>query len=438
MPRADPGKTRFHRRLAIAALMAAALYTAALPAHVVASAPVFINEIHYRNAGPDRHEAVELAGIAGLSLAGWQLILYEGGGGRIYHRRELHGVIPDQQGGFGTLLFTYSSGELENDEPQGVALVDAGGRVVQLLSFGGTFTAAEGPARDLQSTDIGRSQGSETPLGQSLQLAGTGIHYADFRWQGPAPASYGVPNPEQRFGSGGASALSAAPEGRLSTRCPPELLTGAGIPAALTLGAVDADGEVRSARLKGVLVGGISLGAFRASAAPGKPASAVLLVAATVPAGVHRLEVEFVSHGARGVRSASCTLQVIVGAGPRTATEPDYRGTGGAGRSGSEDSVAPHHPDRAPATPLHRGPGGTRRGGSGPHRSDPPEALLHRSFGAEIPQQRPGRPGLRRLAPRTPVAPRPGPRRHRYPRTRHRSAQPARRRRQRGFLPRRA
>jgi hypothetical protein len=68
---------------------------------------VFVNEIHYDNAGADTGEAIEVAGPAGTSLNGWSLVLYNGNGGAVYQTTPLSGTIPDQDGGFGTLSFPY-------------------------------------------------------------------------------------------------------------------------------------------------------------------------------------------------------------------------------------------------------------------------------------------------------------------------------------------
>ncbi len=43
----------------------------------------------------------------------------------------------------------------------------------QFLSYGGTFTAVNGPANGVESTDIGVSETS-SPLGASLGLVGNG------------------------------------------------------------------------------------------------------------------------------------------------------------------------------------------------------------------------------------------------------------------------
>lgn len=53
--------------------------------------------------------------------------------------------------------------------------------VVQFLSYGGTFTAVGGPAAGQMSTDIGRVENTNTPVGSSLQLTGDGSRYSDFQ-----------------------------------------------------------------------------------------------------------------------------------------------------------------------------------------------------------------------------------------------------------------
>ena len=65
----------------------------------VASAQVFINEIHYDNTGGDTGEAIEVAAPAGTDLNGCRLVLYNGANGLTYGTIALSGTIPAQQGG---------------------------------------------------------------------------------------------------------------------------------------------------------------------------------------------------------------------------------------------------------------------------------------------------------------------------------------------------
>ena len=93
------------------------------------AATVFINELYYDNAGLDQN--VEIAGPTETDLTGWRLVLYNGSD---YFSQELSGVIPAQGGGFATVLIGLPTANFQNGGPDGLALVDADGRVVQLLS----------------------------------------------------------------------------------------------------------------------------------------------------------------------------------------------------------------------------------------------------------------------------------------------------------------
>lgn len=179
-----------HKLLSVTAV----LLTLPLPA---AAATTFINEIHYDNAGGDVGEGVEIAGRAGTDLDGWSLLFYNGSNGTIYQSATLDGVLDDQQGGFGTRFFEVPG--LQNGAPEGIALVDAVGDVVQFLSYEGSFVAAEGAAAGLASADIGVAEPADTPPGFSLQLTGTGLRYGDFVWSPPAASSYAAINAGQTF-----------------------------------------------------------------------------------------------------------------------------------------------------------------------------------------------------------------------------------------------
>jgi len=171
---------------------------AAMP---VSASTVFINELHYDNSGADAGEGVEIAGPAGTDLAGWSLALYDGASGALYDSLSLGGLIPDQQNSYGTLFFAHAG--IQNGgtaTADGLALVNTMG-VVQLLSYEGVFTAVDGPATGLTSVDIGVAETGTTPLGFSLQLAGTGSLYQDFIWGGPAAGSPGSVNAGQVFTS---------------------------------------------------------------------------------------------------------------------------------------------------------------------------------------------------------------------------------------------
>lgn len=144
---------------------------------------VFVSELHYDNAGADVGEAAEVQAPAGTDLTGWSVVLYNGSGGAAYGTLPLPGVVPEA----GVVVAAGPSTGIQNGSPDGLALVDASGNVVELLSYEGTFTAVGGPADGMLSTDIGVSQSGTDPIGESLQVI-------DGVWTGPAPSSFGEIN----------------------------------------------------------------------------------------------------------------------------------------------------------------------------------------------------------------------------------------------------
>jgi len=145
----------------------------------------FINEIHYDNAGADVGEFIEVCIPAGSNINNFDLVLYNGSnspttGGMSYNTTALSQpdpiVCPPAADGNTYASFNISG--IQNGNPDGIALVDASGTVCQFLSYGGTFTALNGPANGLTSTDIGAMEGSGTAAGTSIQLQPNGTWIA--------------------------------------------------------------------------------------------------------------------------------------------------------------------------------------------------------------------------------------------------------------------
>jgi endonuclease I/methionine-rich copper-binding protein CopC len=166
-----------------------------------ADTTVFINEIHYDNVSTDANEGVEIAGPAGTDLTGWQVIPYNGNGGASYAPvGMLSGAIPATCGGYGVVSVPIAG--LQNGAPDGIALVNGSGQVIQFLSYEGTFIATNGPAMGMNSVDIGVSENGTTGAAtESLQLSGTGTQYSDFTWNADAAATFGTCNTNQTFGT---------------------------------------------------------------------------------------------------------------------------------------------------------------------------------------------------------------------------------------------
>jgi predicted extracellular nuclease len=196
--------TRLSKSLALLALSIAAISSG-----VTASPTVFINEIHYDNAGTDAGEFIEIAGPAGTSLTGYSIVLYNGTGGVTYDTDALAGTIPNQNNGFGTVSIAYPVNGIQNGSPDGVALVQ-GSTVIQFLSYEGVFTATNGPAVGMVSTDIGVIETGSEAAGASLQLVGSGTTYSDFTWSAPAAHSPGAVNAGQSFAGAPVATLSIA------------------------------------------------------------------------------------------------------------------------------------------------------------------------------------------------------------------------------------
>jgi 5'-nucleotidase len=167
-----------NRHARLAAIVGVALVATMVPATSASAAVTpYISEIHYDNAGSDTGEAVEVTADPGTDLTGWSIVLYNGANGLSYGTLALAWTVP--AGG----ALTVPALGMQNGAPDGLALVDATGAVVEFLSYEGTFTAADGPAGGATSTDIGVEESATTPVGDSLQKI-NGV------WQGPLPNTF--------------------------------------------------------------------------------------------------------------------------------------------------------------------------------------------------------------------------------------------------------
>lgn len=153
----------------------------------------WINELHYDNASVDADEGFEIAAAVGTDLNGWTVAAYNGSNGTLYKSVTLEGSIPGDRGG--ALWFEVPG--LQNGSPDGLALIDANGEVVQRLSYEGVFTATDGPAAGLLFEAIEVSESATSPLGTSLQLIGEGCAYVDFTWSGSREQTPGSLNTAQ-------------------------------------------------------------------------------------------------------------------------------------------------------------------------------------------------------------------------------------------------
>jgi endonuclease I len=169
-------------------------------------AEVFINELHYDNAGSDSGERIEVVATDGESLSGYRIHLYNGGSSAgsasVYGNKAVPTGSISNCGG-SVRIATVSYPGLQNGANDAIALVDAGGQVVQFLGYEGSVTAGNGPAAGLTSDSLPVGETSSTAAGTSLQLRGNGSGYDDFSWAGSSAQSFGACNDGQGFSGGG-------------------------------------------------------------------------------------------------------------------------------------------------------------------------------------------------------------------------------------------
>ena len=165
---------------------------------------VWINEIHYDNAGTDVDEFIEvvLENPGSYNLANFSIVLYNGNNGASYGTTMTldQYTVGSTVGNFKFYWFNYTAAgaSIQNGSPDGMALVYQGTVITgQFLSYEGTFVATDGPAMGMTSVDIGVAESSTTPVGYSLQLSGNGTNYSAFAWQPEAPATPGNLNNNQ-------------------------------------------------------------------------------------------------------------------------------------------------------------------------------------------------------------------------------------------------
>ncbi len=157
-----------------------------------AIAGIWLNELHYDNAGQDVGEAVEIAADFVIDPELLEVALYNGSNGTVYVTAS--GFEVNEVEG-GSVAWRSISG-IQNGGPDGlVVLYDS--VVIQFVSYEGTFTATNGVAEGMTSEDLGLSETSSSALGTSLQLTGTGQSYSDFSWLGGVSETFGALNEGQ-------------------------------------------------------------------------------------------------------------------------------------------------------------------------------------------------------------------------------------------------
>ncbi|GAB4294306.1 MAG: hypothetical protein Kow0098_15800 [Ignavibacteriaceae bacterium] len=155
-----------------------------------------INEFLYDGIQSEGNEFVEVVvpeNFTELHLI--HVYLYDGQSGEFYQANSLDEFIPGAtDDGLDYYYFLYETG-LQNGSPDGIALT-YNEQVVNnsFISYEGVFTASNGPAAGLISTDIGVETDSITPAGFGISLTGQGIYPDEFSWTDTLIATPGFPN----------------------------------------------------------------------------------------------------------------------------------------------------------------------------------------------------------------------------------------------------
>lgn len=323
-------------KAAVAAAVPLAMLGGVLAAapSAVAVAPdsaVFINEVHYDNDGTDVGEFVEVAAPAGTDLTGWTIVPYNGNGGTTYTPAgALSGTVANDTGtGFGFKAVTIAG--LQNGAPDGLALVNNNGQLVQFLSYEGAFAATNGPAVGQTSTDIGVAEAATAPLETSLQLTSVdpvaGDSYADFDWAASAPQTPGALNAGQVF------VASGDPLPPVIT-CDSAVDTTTGQQATSPVSATDGDSGITSLAITSATVDGITLEGFTASSEAGEAATATLTVAGSTAVGTYEVEITATSDDDA---TTDCTITVTVTEPLETTLVSTVQGDGAASPLDGQD-----------------------------------------------------------------------------------------------------
>ncbi len=166
---------------------------------------IFINELHYKNNGPDVNEGIEVFGPANVNLNDYEIHFYKANGAlhQTFDKMiNLSGVIDDEGDGYGAIWF-----DVPNifDGIGAVCLYNSQtSQIVQFLSYRADQQVADdGIAMGLTATGMYDTGGTTvagetgTMVGESLQLFGTGSCPSDFTWEKDVPQTRGMLNVNQ-------------------------------------------------------------------------------------------------------------------------------------------------------------------------------------------------------------------------------------------------
>ena len=156
---------------------------------------IWINEIHYDNAGTDSTEFVEVVASGIVSQA--FIHLYNGINGTPYDSVLLD-TLNWKNTAEGFRLTAWYPESIQNGAPDGMALI-VSNEIISAISYEGTFTGTAGPASGYVFSDIGIFESGLLPESWSLQKQGHGNRDEHFWWKLDHSSSPGDKNRNQEF-----------------------------------------------------------------------------------------------------------------------------------------------------------------------------------------------------------------------------------------------
>ena len=144
----------------------------------------WVNEIKYSGTGAVSEKFVEviIEDAGNFSTDNWSLVVYNGNDGGQLHSYPLSGFTAGATNQ-GYSLYTKNIADLPQ-ERGGLAL-GYQGKLIQFISYGGSFEAISGLAGGVVSSDIQKTMDTNTASDLSLQLADTGSQSYHFSWETP-------------------------------------------------------------------------------------------------------------------------------------------------------------------------------------------------------------------------------------------------------------
>lgn len=143
---------------------------------VINTSAARINEFHYDNVGPDVNEFVEIRitgnlGSQPADLSQYNVSLYNGSNQSFYETETLINLT--QTCDASNCYYVWDAIGIQNGNPDGIALSGPSG-LIEFLSYGGTFTAADGIASGVLSVNIGVTE-TNSDVNGSIERSQAGV-----------------------------------------------------------------------------------------------------------------------------------------------------------------------------------------------------------------------------------------------------------------------